>query len=117
GAAAPSGAGSARAAGDLSGSSGASAGTSAARSGPESNLTAGANELPSASAARAAAVAAAVLPATGLDIDQAIADIERAYVRQALDRCNWNQTEAAKLLGLTFRSIRYKIQKLGIERK
>lgn len=77
----------------------------------------GSDELPSASAARQAAVAAAVLPAAGLDIDQAIADIERAYIRQALDRSNWNQTEAAKLLGLTFRSIRYKIQKLGIEKQ
>ena len=83
-------------------------------SGRHASLKSAPLESPTGSAARQAAVAAAVLPKNGIDIEQAVAEIERAYIRQALDRSNWNQTEAAKLLGLTFRSIRYKIQKLGI---
>ncbi|MCY3023438.1 MAG: hypothetical protein NTW87_31035 [Planctomycetota bacterium] len=41
---------------------------------------------------------------------------ERAYILQALERTNWSLTEAAKLLNMTFRSIRYRVAKLNIER-
>ncbi len=41
---------------------------------------------------------------------------ERSLIIQALERCNWNLTEAARLLHMTFRSIRYRVAKLGIER-
>ena len=57
-----------------------------------------------------------LLPATGMDLEQYLLNQERNYIRQALERCNWNMTEAAKLLGMTFRSIRYRVAKLNIER-
>jgi len=57
-----------------------------------------------------------LLPQTGLDLEKHLLDQERAYIRQALERSNWNLTEASKLLNMTFRSIRYRVSKLGIER-
>ena len=40
--------------------------------------------------------------------------MEQRYIRQALDRTNDNRTEAARLLSVTFRSLRYRLSKLGI---
>jgi two-component system response regulator PilR (NtrC family) len=34
---------------------------------------------------------------------------------KALEQSRYNKTAAAKLLGLSYRALRYKIQKLGIE--
>jgi two-component system response regulator PilR (NtrC family) len=34
---------------------------------------------------------------------------------EALEKARYNQTAAAKLLGLSFRQLRYRIKKLGIE--
>jgi DNA-binding NtrC family response regulator len=54
------------------------------------------------------------LPADGMDLDGKLAAIEKAYLLAALDRTNGHLTNAAKLLGITFRAIRYKIKKHGI---
>ena len=54
------------------------------------------------------------LPDGGLDLDGVLVSTELHYVRQALARAGGNKTEAAKLLGLTFRSLRYRLEKLGI---
>jgi len=40
---------------------------------------------------------------------------EREQIEQALAKTRWNKTEAAKLLGLTFRQLRYRIKKLDID--
>ncbi|MCK6474510.1 MAG: sigma-54 dependent transcriptional regulator [Planctomycetes bacterium] len=56
------------------------------------------------------------LPENGFDLERHLMEQERAYILQALDRTDWNLTEAAKLLGMTFRSIRYRVSKLGIQR-
>ena len=57
--------------------------------------------------------------ATGPDNDESldnyIARIEEVAIRDALARANQNKTAAAKLLGITFRALRYKLEKLGIE--
>ncbi|MEL7297258.1 MAG: sigma-54 dependent transcriptional regulator [Pseudomonadota bacterium] len=42
-------------------------------------------------------------------------DVERQAIREALEQTRYNKTAAAKLLGLTFRQLRYRIKKLGIE--
>lgn len=42
-------------------------------------------------------------------------DIERRAITQALEETRWNKTAAAKRLGLTFRSLRYRLKKLGLE--
>jgi len=41
--------------------------------------------------------------------------IERQAIIKALEQTRYNKTAAAKLLGMTFRALRYRIKKLGIE--
>jgi two-component system response regulator PilR (NtrC family) len=48
-------------------------------------------------------------------LDDYLARIERAAIEDALSKTNQNKTAAAKLLGITFRALRYKLEKLGIE--
>lgn len=55
------------------------------------------------------------LPPEGLDLDQYLADIETRILVKALERCGGVRKKAAELLGISFRSIRYRLQKLGIE--
>lgn len=51
--------------------------------------------------------------------DEALEDylerIERAAIVEALSKTNQNKTAAAKVLGITFRALRYKLEKLGID--
>jgi two-component system response regulator PilR (NtrC family) len=42
-------------------------------------------------------------------------DIEREAIVKALEQARYNKTAAAKLLGMSFRALRYRIKKLGIE--
>jgi two-component system response regulator PilR (NtrC family) len=71
----------------------------------ESDLAIRAGSLPGADSAAATT--------TGLG-DQ-IEDVQRQAIVDALQQTRYNKTAAAKLLGLTFRQLRYRIKKLGIE--
>ncbi|MDE2196674.1 MAG: sigma-54-dependent Fis family transcriptional regulator [Gammaproteobacteria bacterium] len=42
-------------------------------------------------------------------------DIEKEAIRKALEQARYNKTAAAKLLGMSFRQLRYRIKKLGLE--
>ncbi len=42
-------------------------------------------------------------------------EIEREAIVKALEQARYNKTAAAKALGMTFRALRYRIKKLGIE--
>jgi two-component system response regulator PilR (NtrC family) len=42
-------------------------------------------------------------------------DIERDAIVKALEKTRYNKTAAAKVLGMSFRALRYRIKKLGIE--
>jgi two-component system response regulator PilR (NtrC family) len=42
-------------------------------------------------------------------------DIEREAILKALEQTRFNKTAAAKVLGMSFRALRYRIKKLGIE--
>ena len=42
-------------------------------------------------------------------------EVERQAIVQALEETHWNRTAAAKKLGMTLRSLRYRLEKLGIE--
>ena len=44
-----------------------------------------------------------------------LAGQERQSIMQALEKTRWNKTAAAKLLGLSLRQLRYRLQKLDIE--
>jgi two-component system response regulator PilR (NtrC family) len=56
----------------------------------------------------------AALPEQGLDLERVVEDFERSIIIKALERTGGNRTEAARLLGVTFRSLRYRLSKLGI---
>ena len=51
----------------------------------------------------------------GETLDDHINRIERQLILEALARTGFNRTAAARLLGVTFRSLRYRIERLGIE--
>jgi two-component system response regulator PilR (NtrC family) len=69
--------------------------------------------LPDGVAGRLGATAHS-LPAGGLDLDQELGQIERTYIHQALERTGGVKIAAAKLLGMSFRSFRYRMAKLGL---
>jgi two-component system response regulator PilR (NtrC family) len=54
------------------------------------------------------------LPDEGLDLEGALEDLERDLLTQSLEHTDGNRTEAARLLRISFRSIRYKLDKYGI---
>jgi len=54
------------------------------------------------------------VPAEGVEIDRILDEVERSLLLQALQRTGGVRKDAARLLGITFRSIRYRLQKLGI---
>jgi len=41
--------------------------------------------------------------------------IERQAIEKALEATRWNKTAAAKRLGISFRALRYRLKKLGME--
>ncbi len=53
------------------------------------------------------------LPPLG-DLKQTVAEIEKSMIRRALDETNGNQVQAARLLGISERNLRYKMGKLGL---
>jgi two-component system response regulator PilR (NtrC family) len=52
----------------------------------------------------------------GVSLDSILEEIERAYLKKALDCTNGNKNKAAELLGISFRSLRYRLDKLRIEK-
>lgn len=56
------------------------------------------------------------LPLSGEEsLDDYLERIERAAIENALARTSQNKTAAAKLLGISFRALRYKLEKLGMD--
>ncbi|MEI7612271.1 MAG: sigma-54 dependent transcriptional regulator [Betaproteobacteria bacterium] len=51
----------------------------------------------------------------GETLDDHVNRIERQLILEALAKTGFNRTAAARLLGVTFRSLRYRIERLGIE--
>ncbi len=51
----------------------------------------------------------------GIDLEKELEQIEKDYIRSALDRTNYKITDAADYLGISFRSLRYKIDKFDID--
>jgi DNA-binding NtrC family response regulator len=52
------------------------------------------------------------LPPEGISFE----DLERSLITQAMEQGDWNITRAAKLLGLTFRTLQYRLEKFNIQR-
>ena len=53
--------------------------------------------------------------AQGISLQDYLDQMERVAIHEALERAGHNRTAAARLLGVTFRSLRYRLQRLGIE--
>lgn len=51
----------------------------------------------------------------GFDLDFELEAIEKEWILKACEKARWNKTAAAKLLGISFRSLRYKLKKLGLD--
>ena len=48
-------------------------------------------------------------------LDTYIEDIEKKMLEDALEKARYNKTRAAELLGISFRSFRYKLKKFDID--
>ena len=55
------------------------------------------------------------LPEDEESLDSYLETVERNAIVAALETTRWNKTAAAKLLGITFRALRYKLKKLDLE--
>jgi two-component system response regulator PilR (NtrC family) len=49
------------------------------------------------------------------NLDEYLENIERDILTHALEESRWNKTAAAKLLGISFRSLRYRLKKLNLD--
>lgn len=48
-------------------------------------------------------------------IDDYLAEVEREIICETLEQTRWNKTLAAKKMGISFRSLRYRLAKLGLD--
>lgn len=55
------------------------------------------------------------LPKKGMSLESYMDGIEKEAIVSALEKTRWNRTAAAKDLGITFRALRYKLKKLGLD--
>jgi len=53
-----------------------------------------------------------ILPPQGVNWE----DVERSLIMQAMERTDNNITKSAKLLGLTFRTLQYRLEKFGVKK-
>ena len=51
----------------------------------------------------------------GIELEGIVENLERRLIEQSLKKTNGNKTEAARLLGISFRSLRYRLKKYGYE--
>jgi two-component system response regulator PilR (NtrC family) len=59
--------------------------------------------------------AAQPLPPGGVDLENLVADYERGLLLHALERAGGVKKRAAQFLGISFRSFRYRLEKLGLD--
>jgi len=71
--------------------------------------------LPEAVLARQEAAPPARVPEEGVDLDALLARYEGGLLRDALEKAGGVKKRAAGLLGISFRSFRYRLEKLGLE--
>jgi two-component system response regulator PilR (NtrC family) len=63
---------------------------------------------------RVAPAAAAPATLSGRPLPEQLDAVERQAILDALEQTHYNRTAAAKLLGITFRALRYRMERLGI---
>ena len=57
----------------------------------------------------------ALLDVSGLPLPERLEKIERQAILAALEKTHYNRTAAAKVLGVSFRALRYRMERLGIK--
>jgi two-component system response regulator PilR (NtrC family) len=70
--------------------------------------------LEAAAAAPANGVAPNGLPSLPCNLPDHLDEVEREIIRRALAKTQFNRTQAADLLGISFRQLRYRMQRLGV---
>ncbi len=55
------------------------------------------------------------MPDDAENLESYLEGIEKSVIVDALEATRWNKTAAAKKLGITFRALRYRLKKLGLE--
>jgi len=50
-------------------------------------------------------------------LDEYLEEIEKETITATLEKTRWNRTAAAKKLGISFRSFRYRLKKLGLDKE
>ncbi|RUR08628.1 sigma-54-dependent transcriptional regulator [Legionella septentrionalis] len=50
-----------------------------------------------------------------LDLNSTLLEHEKELILDALEKTRWNRTAAARLLGISFRTLRYRLKKLGLD--
>jgi DNA-binding NtrC family response regulator len=79
-----------------------------------------ADDLPKAivrKATKTLSTTASLLPLEGVNLDAKMAEVESSYIKRALDMTAGNTVKAAEILGLTSRSLRYRMDRLEISRQ
>ncbi len=72
------------------------------------------DHVPASSAEGPAAARGFGIPEQGMDLEERLEEVETGYLREALSATGGNMTEAARLLGMSYRSMRYRVQKLRV---
>jgi two-component system response regulator PilR (NtrC family) len=71
--------------------------------------------LPGSVLERSGGARAPAPPAAGANLDEILASYERGLLTDALQRAGGVKKRAARLLGISFRSFRYRLEKLGLD--
>lgn len=64
---------------------------------------------------RAATASAIASESHDGSLEDYLFEVEKSAILKALDETRWNRTAAAKKLGMTFRSLRYRLKKMGLD--
>jgi two-component system, NtrC family, response regulator PilR len=84
----------------------------------ETVIVAGAQDAAEDAEIKAATVAPCgfeIVDGVPSDLQAYVDELERTAIRAALEKTRFNRTAAAQLLGLTFRQLRYRMQRLGVK--
>jgi len=82
---------------------------------PQRSARPAADIAPQAHTATADAAPPPSPPSADGGLDDYISNLERTAIVKALEESRYNKTAAARKLGITFRALRYKLKKLGID--
>jgi len=79
------------------------------------NIKVRANVRPAEAASTQSIAGTTPAPSGSGGLGDQLEEIERAAIIKALEQTRYNKTAAAKLLGMSFRALRYRVKKLGLE--